>query len=237
MNNAHTNIAGISDQHGKLSHTTPECDVLCIVGDIVPLLSTAEDWKQWQELAWLETKYLRWLSKQRFTHCLVGWGNHDICANSPDTRPLVKAALESMPGVQVLDHDNPSVVINGIRFSAYPYTPTIQQRNWAFSLPRGDERVRRGLDHYVHPETDVLLSHGPPQGKLDHGYGCAELACKIVEVAPKLVLCGHIHEARGRREEMWNIKGQQTRLVNVSICDREYNEKGAKVQTWVWNHE
>lgn len=229
-------LAGVSDQHGKLSITAPKCDVLAVVGDIVPLLSSAENWKQFQELHWLETKYVRWIRRQEFEHCIVTFGNHDICAYAPDTRKLVREVLEEVPGVIVLDDVNSTVVIDDIRFSAYPFTPTIQQRNWAFSLPRGDRRVKMSLDACIHPETDVLLSHGPPQGFLDIGYGvgrcgCAELASKIVEVAPRIVLCGHIHESRGERDKMWNSKGRQTKLINVSICDRNYSEKGGKVAT------
>lgn len=229
-------IAGVSDLHGHLSHSIPECDVLCIAGDIPPLLSTAEDWKSAQELYWIQTKFLRWLKRQPFEHCLVSWGNHDIFAMDPMTRRDAIDMLQSISGVTVLDVDCPSTVIDGVRFSSYPYTPTIQQRNWAFSLPRGDRRVEMTLEHCVHPETDVLISHGPPLGFLDkvdsdHA-GCAMLAKKIIEVAPPLVLCGHIHEVRGQRQSMWNSQGRQTRLINVSICDRNYSPRGAKVQTF-----
>ena len=230
-------IAAVSDLHGHLSHSIPECDVLCIAGDIPPLLSTAENWKSAQELHWLETKFLRWLKRQPFDECLIGWGNHDIFAMDPMTRRDAIIMLQnSMPGVTVLDVDNPTTVIDGVRFSAYPYTPTIQQRNWAYSLPRGDHRVELGLDYCVHPQTDVLISHGPPLGFLDlvpdrkENTGCAMLAKKIIEVAPSHVICGHIHEARGQRAWMWNSKGFQTRIINASICDRNYSPKGANVQ-------
>ncbi len=229
-------IAAVSDIHGFLSHMIPECNVLCIAGDIVPLLSSAENWKQWQELDWIERKFLRWLKRQPFERCLISWGNHDIVACAPDTRQLVTEMLNNVEGVTVLDADAPSVLIDGVRFSGYPYTPTIQQRNWAFSLPRGDVRNRMALDLHVHPETDVLISHGPPMGFLDDcpngRVGCAELAKKIIEVCPKLVLCGHVHEARGQRAWMWNERGEQTRLINVSLCDADYSVKGAKVQTY-----
>lgn len=233
-------IAGVSDQHGFLSHSTPEADVLAIVGDIMPLLSSAENWKQWQELKWVETKYVRWLKRQPATRKLITWGNHDIAAMAPDTRKILTDLLNSIEGVTVLDSDDPSVLIDNVLFSGYPYTPTIQQRNWAFSLPRGDFRVDMALDLHVHPDTDVLLSHGPPAGFLDkvpeggkiRHTGCAMLAKKIIEVAPAVVMCGHIHEERGNRDSMWNHTAKPTRLINVSLCDRNYSVRGAKVQTY-----
>lgn len=229
-------IAAVSDQHGDLSHSIPECDVLCIVGDIMPLYSSAEDWKQWQELSWVETKFVKWLKRQPFKQCLISWGNHDIAAIAPDTRKILTDTMESVDGVSVLDDETPHESIKGVIFSGFPYTPTIQQRNWAFSLPRGDMRNRLALDHHIHPETDVLLTHGPPLGFLDEcdngRAGCADLTHKIIDVAPRLVLCGHIHEQRGKRAWMWNTKGTQTRVINVSICDENYQARGARVQTY-----
>lgn len=230
-------IAGVSDQHGDLSHNVPVCDVLAIVGDFVPLYSSAEDWKQWQELRWAEKKYVRWLKKQPAKRIIVSFGNHDIAAFAPDTRALLKEALESVSNVIVLDDDYPSVVIDGVRFSAFPYTPTIQDRNWAFSLSRSKAATIQVIaEAMIHDDTDVLLSHGPPMGFLDsvrsERVGCAMLTKRIIEVAPTLVLCGHIHEQRGRREWMWNARGELTRLVNASLCDENYSVRGAKVQTY-----
>lgn len=68
-------IAGMADLHGHLNHTSPpDTDVLAIVGDIVPLMSSAEDWKQWQELQWVERKFVRWLRRQLASiRCFYRW--------------------------------------------------------------------------------------------------------------------------------------------------------------------
>ena len=47
-----------------------------------------------------------------------------------------------------------------------------------------------------------MITHGPVYDILDqcsHGQkvGCEELAKKVLEIKPKLHVCGHIHEARG----------------------------------------
>lgn len=224
-------IASVADLHGHLSHTIPECDILAICGDIVPLYSSAENWKHWQEYDWMKRKFVRWLNRQPYKHCIITWGNHDIVAFAPDTRAKLYVHLkQNVRNLTILDPaDGPSVEIERVTFSGYPYTPTIQQRNWAYSLPRGDYRNELALDRLA-SNTDVLLSHGPPNGFIDEGHGCAQLSKWIIDNAPSHVLCGHIHECRGQRAWMWNGIGKQTRIVNVSVCDRNYSAAGAKVQ-------
>ena len=50
--------------------------------------------------------------------------------------------------------------------------------------------------------VDVLLSHYPPRGVVDLTHsgcrgGLEEVRRLVEELSPRLVLCGHIHEARG----------------------------------------
>ena len=228
-------IAAASDLHGELGIQFPECDIGILNGDIVPLMSSAEDWHQWQELNWVERKLLRWMKRQPVGKWIVSWGNHDIVSYSPDTRPLVTEMLEGIDAV-VLDDSYPWTVQGGWKFSGFPYTPTIQDRNWAFSLPRGDERVKMCVDHHIESDTDVLISHGPPQGFLDgengDRFGCAILHCKIVEVCPRVVFTGHIHGARGKRDKMFGSDGKYIKLINTSIVDPSYSPKGGKVQQY-----
>jgi len=49
---------------------------------------------------------------------------------------------------------------------------------------------------------DILITHGPPLGILDRtrkkvNVGCPILYRKVLEVAPRIHLFGHIHEAHG----------------------------------------
>lgn len=224
-------IVGMSDQHGALSSNSPECDVLAIVGDFMPLLSTAENWKQWQEYDWAKTKYVRWLRRQPARRIFVVYGNHDIAGCAPDTREKLREKLEADPRVTVLDDRNPSVVFEGVRFTGHSYTPTIQQRSWAFSQARSSPAVKLATDA-IHPETDVLLTHGPPLGLLDEcangRVGCAALMHRLLEVGPALTLCGHIHEQRGKRMRYFDLQGRERRIGNCSIMDSEYNPKGGR---------
>lgn len=234
-------IAAISDLHGHLSHSIPECDVLVIAGDIVPLLSTAENWKQAQELHWWETKFVRWLRRNirdsRARATFVVAGNHDILLNSHETREEARAVVEALPGVRVLGGQWCAVHADfeGVRFAGYPYTPTIQQRTWAFSQARTSPAVPLALGQ-LPTNTDVLISHGPPQGILDtvdRGHvGCANLMKWMIDHGPALTICGHVHERRGKRARYFDGRGVIRRIGNVSICDENYSPKGAKVQVF-----
>lgn len=54
-------------------------------------------------------------------------------------------------------------------------------------------------------ETDILLCHGPPRGNLDlNRKGCVWLQKELWRVRPRLVVCGHIHEGRGREDICWD---------------------------------
>ena len=71
-------------------------------------------------------------------------------------------------------------------------------------------------------DTDLLVTHGPPQGVLDRTgdgrmVGCEELAARLPSLRRlQLHVFGHIHEAYGRVAQ-----GSLT-LVNASICDLAY---------------
>ena len=72
--------------------------------------------------------------------------------------------------------------------------------------------------------VDIVVSHGPPYGCVDGGMpllngerprlGSSALRNYIERYAPKLVLCGHIHEANGR-----DAIGK-TQVVNVACSWR-----------------
>ena len=51
-------------------------------------------------------------------------------------------------------------------------------------------------------DTDVILTHGPPRGRLD-GWkksGCVFLTREIGRIRPRLVVYGHIHQGYGTEE-------------------------------------
>jgi hypothetical protein len=110
-----------------------------------------------------------------------------------------------------------AVEIEGLRIWGSPWQPEFL--DWAFNLPRG-AALREKWDR-IPSGTDVLITHGPPQGVLDRvdegrREGCADLLNAVARVRPRLHLFGHIHEGYGCLER------DGTTFVNASICDRAY---------------
>lgn len=82
--------------------------------------------------------------------------------------------------------------------------------NWAFLYPRTQDIWYKAIPD----DTELVISHGPPKWHSDanlHGEhsGCPHLLRELKRVKPKLVVCGHIHEANGEErlvfDEVENI--------------------------------
>lgn len=111
-----------------------------------------------------------------------------------------------------------------VRVWGSPWQPWFY--DWAFNLQRG-EPLREKWD--LIPEgTDVLVTHGPPQGILDRtvmgqDVGCEELLLAAMRVRPRVHVFGHIHEAYGTR------RVGDTLFVNASTCTLAYQPDNAPI--------
>lgn len=137
----------ISDTHGfhQKIGSVPDGDVLIHAGDALGRGSLSE----------LE-EFNEWLGRQNHTYRVIIAGNHDWCFEQyPDqARKLVTNAVYLQDS---------GVELDGVRFWGSPYTPA--HLNWAFNKERG-----KGIaEHWaqIPPNTDVLITHGPPHGVLD----------------------------------------------------------------------
>lgn len=228
-------VSGAADLHGHLGFQFPESGIGLIAGDFVPLYSSAENWKQWQELHWIEHKFVKWLKRQvdRCDAFFLVSGNHDIALYATDTRDEATEMIESTGATVLVDPDE-AAVHEGVRIVGYPYTPTIQDRNWAFSQARTSPAARLAAESIR--DCDILITHGPPQFMLDScgsGHaGCAQLAHRILEIGPRVTFCGHVHEQRGKRLTYFDLQGRVRRIINCSIMCERYSPKGGKVQTY-----
>ncbi len=97
-----------------------------------------------------------------------------------------------------------SVEIDGIDFfglgCAVPITPF-----GAWSVDLDEHEAARLLESC--PAGAVLVSHSPPQGHVDRAssgqhLGSVAVLQAIRRTRPKLVVCGHIHDAWGQRSEI-----------------------------------
>jgi Icc-related predicted phosphoesterase len=96
------------------------------------------------------------------------------------------------PNSKALDvRASSTLVVNGVTFALEPYAKRVSFRS-----------IRKPMSSFNSlPFCDVLVSHEPPKGVLDHTYhgfsaGSSYLrdAVTIAKTKPRLWLCGHIHE-------------------------------------------
>lgn len=193
-------IVMIADTHGQHEQVIiPDGDVLIHAGDLT-------EGGTLRQLAAFD----RFLSTLPHRHKIIIAGNHDLCFEShpSEARALVTHA-------RYLQDD--AYRIGDLTFWGSPWQPWFF--DWAFNLPRG-EALRKRWD-LIPDETNVLITHGPPHGRLDLAQrgehtGCEELWTALQRVRPRLHVFGHIHEGAGMIEQDGMI------LVNASICDARY---------------
>lgn len=207
----------LSDTHtfGKQIRI-PDGDVLIHAGDLT-LRGTEHETNA--ALAWLES----------LPHKLkiVCAGNHDWFFDPKAPRRFqswslyrhhtITQLLEKFPTLNYLQDS--SLIVDGLHFYGSPWQPWFN--DWAFNLPR-DGVALTAKWAAIPPDTNVLVTHGPPFGILDRvqsgeHVGCAKLLQRLNELM-QLQVCifGHIHEGYGREQR------DSVQFVNVSICDAQY---------------
>lgn len=137
-------------------------------------------------------------------------GNHDFCfeRNPEECRERLTNCIYL---------EDQSVTIEGLKFYGSPWQPWFY--DWAFNLQRGEE-IRAKWD-LIPEDTDILITHGPPQGIGDMTASCTQAGCKdlldrVRKIKPQLHIFGHIHEAYGV------YSNQHTTFINASVCDLSY---------------
>lgn len=219
----------ISDTHGlhkSMEHKLPEGDILIHAGDCTNMGKEREieDFVYWfQNIKNFDTK-------------IFIAGNHDFgfehyngirhSNEAPWLHHLMDEKKLSKFNVIYL-HDSELVIENPefsrpIKFYGSPWQPEFY--NWAFNLPRsGTELELKWAD--IPNDTDVLITHTPPNGIRDfvrgrrgaESVGCELLRSRMDQLNPTLNVFGHIHGAYGAAQ----IK--DTLYVNACICDEGYN--------------
>jgi Icc-related predicted phosphoesterase len=113
-----------------------------------------------------------------------------------ETLEALRKACEGWDGAQVLH--GASTEIAGVTFfgigGGIPTTPW----DWSFDLT--EEQAAEMLA----PMTagSVLLSHSPPKGHVDKGFGSEAVLRAAREKGARAVLCGHIHEEWGNESRI-----------------------------------
>lgn len=173
--------------------------------------------------------FMDWFSKLPYKYKIFTAGNHDICFDHEHSSfKYFKEDFERVYGEKVDDIrdlvpdgveflDNSGIEIEGLKFWGFPQTPEFY--NWAFNVPRGHKMTE--FTDRIPDDTDILLTHGPPQGILDmtmrgQYVGCEELLKRVEKVKPLVHSFGHIHEARGK------LLHDGTLFLNSSVVNLSY---------------
>lgn len=158
-------------------------------------------------------RFATWYSTLNHPYKILVAGNHDFFIEKASD--LVKSICQEM-GIIYLE--NTQVIINGIKIYGSPIVPEFY--NWAFMKKRGDE-IARIWDKIPHG-LDILITHGPPMGIMDIGYGevhggCEDLLARVKEIKPKYHLFGHFHKGYG------TITQDGITFINSAIVNDDYN--------------
>jgi uncharacterized protein len=164
------------DQAAKLAELSADADVVIGAGDFASMHEGLEE-----AIAALSS-----ISKPTV---LVPGNN--------ETQDALEDAATAWPAATVLHGD--STEIEGEIFyglgAGVPTTPW----DWSFDLDESEAgQALAGL-----PDEAVLVVHSPPKGHCDESgdgmhLGSSSILAAIERTSPKLVVCGHIHEAWGR---------------------------------------
>ena len=152
-----------------------------------------------------------WIRSLPHQDKIVIAGNHDWCF--ADDR---EACLQLL-GEGVIYLEDQAASIGGLRFWGSPWQP--EYNDWAFNLPRGPALAEKWA--LIPPDTQVLITHGPPRGYGDRSplgarTGCEDLLRAVHQVSPALHLYGHIHQDGG----FWRAGGTSFANVTTWECER-----------------
>lgn len=152
-----------------------------------------------------------WFAKLPHKHKIFVAGNHDWLF---ETNPKL---AQSLLDTNINYLQDSFVEIEDLKIYGAPWQPWFF--DWAFNLRRGEPLAEKWK--LIPNDTDILITHGPPNGILDQTpagdfAGCEELRSRVEEIKPKLHIFGHIHCGYGRAEKF------SVKFVNASNCDEAY---------------
>jgi hypothetical protein len=210
-----TTVLALADLHGRLPDPgeLPSCEIALIAGDVCPLA----DHGLLRQRRWLEDEFAPWLERLPAAHVVGIAGNHDL--------------VFALEGGSMAPHlpwhylQDSGVELSGLRIHGTPWVPWIGGR-WAFQASAVDgERLLAEQFAGIPEGLDVLLAHTPPRGVLDRtargeAVGSPALLERITACRPRLVVCGHIHEAYGLATV--GDEPATTLVANVAVLDELY---------------
>lgn len=176
-------------------------------------------------------------SLDKYENKIVIAGNHDLMFE--DDPMLARDIMSHYPNVTYLQDDLEVIgddYSTSVKVWGSPWQPEFY--NWAFNLPRCGDQLKEVWDR-IPKNTDILITHGPPQGHLDvsgppynqPNLGCQLLRVKVDEQPPKIHVFGHIHGS-------WGYKFHNgTHFINAAVLGEDYNLRKDGPITVDWDPE
>ena len=153
-------ICGISDIHGNLLDNVPECDVLCIAGDVITL-NAQRNFDASEH--WWKNRFVPWVMKLPCKKVLVVPGNHDIYLehlyNEDKWETFCDYMSINTEGKLHFLIDQ-SFRYQEVTFYGTPWIDPIQfqEDKWAFQV----KSYKENNPYSKIPKCDVLITHDSP---------------------------------------------------------------------------
>lgn len=212
-------ICGISDIHGNLIKDIPECDVLCICGDIVPLdIQRQMD----DSIKWFQNEFANWVKNLPCKKVIVVPGNHDFYLENK-----LKEWKGFVEDYEIYTNGKVRFLVDelfdykGVSFYGTPWINPILFGKWAFEYST-DEAKDNPFEKI--PKCDILLTHDNPNHNHSLGHYCFGKY--------KHHLFGHWHDGTSYKhlgqhncsilDDYYNLK-KDLNIVTVDIMKKEDN--------------
>jgi|SRR5882757_196569 len=207
----------IADLHGHY----PELeggDLLIVAGDL-----TARDTLDEQG------RFMGWLYNQDYRKKVFIAGNHDNILRNTNPFGLNDKLPIGDAWTDINYLCDSGVEFEGLKIWGTPWTAYFKEMNpecMAFTLNYGCDTDDWLAEKWalIPDDIDILITHGPPYGILDltdegRCVGSKSLQMELFRrLRPKLLVCGHIHEAYGIEPP----GGIVERAVNCSHVNEDY---------------
>lgn len=207
-------IIHLSDTHTqeKRIEIVP-CDLLIHTGDFCNINFNHNREKDNEDTFIQAMKFLDWIEVYPARYKIITSGNHETFLNDPNLR-LKFETICNEKKIKFKDNMNEIIEIEGFKIAgagSYPVIANYMTLKHAYSPNKGF--YNQIPDEHI----DILLSHVPPEVS-GNQFECPDLEywlrdrIKDQKIVP-LILCGHIHEARG----VYKINNEMT--IANSSCE------------------
>lgn len=189
-------IVCLSDTHGfhRKVHVPPG-DLLIHAGDFTMFSKSQPEIRDFNI----------WLGELPHRYKIVIPGNHEFAF---EETPRLGRVISN--AVFLIDE---AVEVGGFKVWGSPVTSLY---GGAFGRSAAADRAR--IYSEIPKGTDILVTHGPPFGVLDHpsktdrNDGCRELLAAVNRIQPRVHILGHIHGGYGTHQTPGTV------FVNAALC-------------------